>query len=69
MVELSLRLLEDAQRNGQQELIITFLNDEATSEVNGSEIHKVIAQPASFDFLHSEAEAIYTDADRKVKHR
>ncbi len=66
----TLKLLEEVKVTTPQEVIVVFLHDERTTEedIQASEIQELIQHSAAFNFLHNEEEAIYTDADLKVRY-
>lgn len=62
----SLKLLEDVPLQGPQEVIVTFLETPGM-EFSAAELHHLAQHGGGLDFLHDEAEEVYTDADLKEK--
>ena len=49
--------------------VVLFLENETDeTDINGTSILPLLAKSSSFDFLKSEDEDIYTDADLRVKY-
>lgn len=66
----TLKLLEDVPLQGPQQVIVTFLEtpDSASeTEFSAAELHQIAQHGGGLDFLHDEAEDVYTDADLKEK--
>ena len=60
-----LKLRKHIKINEPREVIVTFLDE----EFDYNEIYKVAEKSESLNFLHEEAEDIYTDDDLKVKYK
>jgi hypothetical protein len=65
-----LRLLEKVEVKLPQEVIVVFLGSEviAQDEINGHEIGQLSLDSGALDFLHDEAEDIYSDENLKVRY-
>lgn len=62
----TLKLLEDVPLEGPRQVIVTFL-ETPEIEFSATELHHLAQHGGGLEFLHDEAEDVYTDADLKEK--
>lgn len=66
-----LNLLEKVDIKTPQEVIVIFLNLDATSladDIQSSEIANMVQDSGGLDFLYDSGEDIYTDQDLKIRY-
>ncbi len=63
----SLKLLDKIRITSPKKVIITFLDD-PTEDITTDEIHYLVQEGGSFDFLAADEEDIYSDSDLKTKY-